>query len=104
MSRFSFSLLAAIASIVSQLSRPIGLPLQVCALDILGVSVVSNLANVPIFLLVGQWDGDENPEREASRKVMTRQTAMELRRLQSDDHGYYIYDTFLHPTNFPPQR
>ena len=65
-----------------------------------GGSVLSNLANVPICLQVGQWDGDENPEREASRNVVTAQTAMELRRLQSYDHGYYIYDMFLHPTTF----
>ena len=65
-----------------------------------GSSVLSNLANVPICLQVGQWDGDEDPPAEASRNVVTAQTAMELRRLQSYDHGYYIHDIFLHPTSF----
>ena len=65
-----------------------------------GSSVLSNLANVPICLQVGQWDGDEKPKEEASRNVVTAQTAMTLKQLQTNNHGYYIYDIFIHPTTF----
>ncbi|KAK0509441.1 hypothetical protein JMJ35_007835 [Cladonia borealis] len=68
-----------------------------------GSSVLSNLANVPVCPQVGQWDGDEIPKEEAPRNVDTAKSAMELRRLQSYDHGYYIHDIFLHPTPFHPE-
>ena len=65
-----------------------------------GSAVLSNLANVPICLSVGQWDGDENPQGEASRNVVTPEVATKLGQLQLSKPGYYNFEIFVHPTPF----
>ena len=65
-----------------------------------GSAVLTNLANVPTCIQVGQWDGDENPAKEAHRNTTTCEVGKKLRDLQTENPGYYTYDIFIHPTSF----
>ena len=69
-----------------------------------GSAVLRNLANLPIALQVGQWDGDEIPIplwKEAERNQKTVAVSNSLETLAGDS-AYYRHDIFVHPTPFTP--
>ena len=86
-------------SIASQISYLIDSPPQAGGPNP-GSSVLSNLSNVPIYLHVGQRDGDKWPSAEVARNIVTSEAGKKLGDLQSSNPSYFLNDVFTHPTAF----